>query len=837
MAEFAPLERLSLVLPAGEGADFGDFPLEGSVILSGRVSVVGGGPVAGAEIFKEQTATSSPFLFIMPGIERTPVAVTADDGTFLINTLSAGPWKLRVDSKTHPERTFEGRTDRPGDQRAGLEFQLEPGGAIRGKVTGFPQGGLEGLVVRATPKSQGRSFGPQRNWREVSVTSDGNFALEGCEMDKEYSLQGRLASDTAARPWGGEAKTRTKEVTASAGQRGVVLAWTGTTGVRFQIVSPAGEPIEDFSVRYGQGFLRDFAVEGETVRHHPGGLVSLEELSIGGFGQSGDFKVLVDAAGFESFEQVVALAKGSIVDAGRFQLESAAMVTVRVVDDATGQPVEGADVSLSLGGEGMAGVAIGGGGSRFFSGDNTGKQRSAKSGADGLAKLSSFEGQTGRLEVTEDEHTAWTLEMLSMPAGQSQELEARLGRGGTVAVTVLDAFGKPVAGAQVEMRPAGAGLAGDDPSQGFRRARVMGGTPQGITDTSGVALFEHLTPGSHEFHLAENVGVGAAMVFFAGVPEDEAEVWPSVEVTEGGYSELELRETPRSTLSGVVREGGTPLAGASLRLDAKSESNSSGGMRGMLFFGGTGGKGTGTTDGRGAFVLEGVEPGSYVLTVNHATRTMAYEVDVELAAGANQKDLDLSIAVIEGRVTDGEGNPLAGVKVTVEGGSPAQRFGAIMIHGSDGGSTITVGGDDVDPSTTDADGRYRLRGVAVDEDLRVVAKLGGSAPAETELFLVADGQVKRGVNLEMQPAGKVQVTLGGFVENQFVMVTGRYLEGDGADPVNEFAESGEVTLQGLRSGKWDIRVERLGPDSEDGEIEPQTVIVTAGKTEPLFFQL
>ena len=840
LAEYAPLERLNLVLPAGAGADFGDLPLDASVILTGRVTVIGGGPVADAKIFAEKVNDNSPFSFAIPGLPRTPVAVSAADGSFRVDMLSAGPWKLRVDSDVHPERTFEGRTDRPGDLRSGLAFVLEQGAAIRGRVADYPEGGLEGLVVRASPKGQGRSFGPMQNWREASVSPGGSFSVEGCEKDKEYILQARVAEERAAMPWGGETKTRTQEVSARPGHSGIVLNWTGTTGVRFQVVQPSGQPVEKFTVRYGQGFLRDYALEGEPVRFHPAGLVSLEELNSGGFGRGQDFKVLVEAAGFESFEKVVELASGKIVDAGAFQLTAAPIVTVRVFDDLTGEPVEGANVSLSVGGNDQTSFDIGGG-TRFFDSENAGKQRSVKSGADGLASLSSFEGQIGKLKVTDENHTDWSLDSFSMPSGESQTIEARLGRGGSVEVTVLDAYGSPRPGAQVETRVKGSGNESNGMG-GFGRARMFGGSPEGVTDQSGLASFHHLTPGEHEFRLTETANMGGAMVIFSGGTDEPEELWASVLVTEGGLSALELREEPRSSLSGIVREGGEALAGASLRLDSKDSNDQLGGMGRMMVFGGSGGKGTGTTDGRGAFVLEGVEPGTYVLTVNHATRTMAYEVDVVLTTGENRKDLDLPIAVVEGRVTDGDGRPLPGVKVRIESSTRNPFMRAMMFRSDDGSSEIAVGSEDADPSTTDADGRYRLRGVAVGKDIKVVATRDGSSPAESELFQVSDGQIRRGVDLVLQSAGRIKATILGLENQQFAIVTARYLDGEGVDPVTEFANDGETTLRGLRTGQWEVSIQMVGEgpfnsDQQGPEIPPQTILVTSDETQPVIFEL
>jgi len=830
LAGFAPLERTNLVLPAGSGADFGDQILDQGVLLEGRVVVDGGGAVAGAELVAQPVGDDNPFAFFTASTDRQPLAVSDADGRFRIDMLSAGPWKLSVKSAAHPDKTFEGRTERPGDRRLGLELVLDAGASISGKVAGIPSGAqageLDGLVVRATPKGQGRSFGPMRAWREGVVAADGTFVVEGCVKEADYEVQARITDDRAAMPWGGEVKTRTGVIAARGGQGGLVLQWTGTTGVRLAVADATGAPIEEFTVSYGRGMLQPLAIDGETVRHHPAGKATLEELNTGGWG--GAFKVLVDAPGYQNIVREVELETGRVVDAGLFTLKAAPVLTVRVTDGETGAPIAGADVRLSVLDAEASG--FGRGGMRGFApSDAAQKSRSGRTDADGVARLSTFPGETGTLVVEHEGHTRFSDSDLTMPLGQTLTREVSLGVGGRVEVLVLDSNGNPKPGAQVERR-----LVGDETASRGRRGRaIFGGTPEGIADQTGVSLFEHLEPGEHEFRLGSAPASGGMMIFMGTTGQQDEEPWTAATVTEGSLSRIELREKPQGSVVGLVREAGEALAGAKLRLTKRTDDNQLDGFGGFAMMGGSGAN-SATADGRGAYVLTGVEPGSYTLSVRHATREMESTIDVEVMAGENRVDLDLPVAIIEGRVTDGNGAPLAGVKVEVQ--APGQpNFGRLIFGGMEGQAAISVGGEEADPSPTDANGRYRLRGVQANTDLQVSASQPGASPATSETFQVADGQLKSGVDLVLQPAGKIHVVVNGLSESVFGILNATYLDDEGVEPVTQFAAEGEGTLEGLRPGMWSVGLQFAGPEGQQEAPDPQDIEVLSGETSEVSF--
>ena len=821
---FVPAEVTNLVLPSDGSLDVGDVTLEVSVVLEGRVMTEAGVGVAAAELHIQDPNSNFNWF---GGANREAAALTDVDGYFRIDTLAAGPWQILVTSEEHPDRTFEGRTERPGELQANLEFNLAQGFTISGRIRDASPKDLEGIEVAARPGDGGMRFpnpgGAEQ--RTAMVAADGSFTVRGCQEGEQYTLAGRLASveGNAFMP----SPAVTERVEGTAGDVGVDLPWIGSTSAEFQVVSSeTGQPIETFKVTFGSGWQQPFQVDGETVMHHPEGKVSLVGLRVAGGGfRMGPFKVVIEAAGFQTFERELEVVEGEVLSAGVFSLNSAALVVVTVLDANSGMPLEGAEVRLSVG-EPMDGLEVAGWGGR--NAGATGESRTAKTGPDGVAQLSSFEGQTGRLTVAHDTHTSWNNDSFAMPAAAPVQIEARLGVGGTVLVTVIDALGNSKPGARVETRLQAADDSSSDGRFGRRMRAVsslrglsgVGGDGTAVADSNGVATFYHLEPGTHEFKVAENTsGSGFAISFTSG---DDGGNWLATEVTEQGRHELTLREEATGVLSGSISENGIGLAGAELTLDSGD-----GGM-GRFRFGMGGGPGTGTTDGRGKYSLSGVEPGSYDLEISHAGRVMKSVFPVEIVAGENNFDAALSIAVVEGKVTDEQGEPLVGVKVGIaRAGQGSQPRFMMMIEGG-GSSTVQVGGGGPDPSITDANGFYSLRGVETGVDLEVSASTESSSPAKTDVFTVGEGETRRRTDLVLNPAGTLAFEVTGG-EDGYYLILAVYLGDKDTESKTEFSETRKGTISGMKPGVWSITAQPVGPNSSDQISEKVEVEIEAAQ--------
>ncbi|MBI5362883.1 MAG: carboxypeptidase regulatory-like domain-containing protein [Planctomycetes bacterium] len=122
-------------------------------------------------------------------------------------------------------------------------------------------------------------------------------------------------------------------------------------------------------------------------------------------------------------------------------------------------------------------------------------------------------------------------------------------------------------------------------------------------------------------------------------------------------------------------------------------------------------------DASGAFAAEGLEPGAWSLTVNHAGR-MEHETRVELAGGiVRELAIELPVErVLAGRVVDAHGDPVVGASV---------------------GVTATSGGRRAWSITTDASGCFRVLGLERGECWITVSRLEERAAREGRVTMSA----------------------------------------------------------------------------------------------------
>jgi protocatechuate 3,4-dioxygenase beta subunit len=834
---FAPHDQRGLSLPTS-GLELDAITLARGAVLSGMVVDPDGRPVAGARIVRDDVQDGTGLFFLGA---RRPSAVSAANGRFRVDELACGAWRFIVQSDDHPNLTVEGLAEEPGVEVAGLRWQLAPGATLSGTVTGIPSAERGQLEVRASRGSSSDAFLGFGAGRSAAVDAGGAFLVRGLTVGETYTLEARRAE--SEREFGFWQRSRSKAVQARAGDTGVILTYQPEAAVTLTVHdAKTRAPLERLEVETGIDWPAPLTDDdGNVRRFFPGGVVR-----VGGLRPSSDserVQLAVKATGYREYQRAdIAVRPGQELDLGAIFLDPVPLVRVRVRDQKSGQPIEGAQVRLSKEQEGHVELRR----SISISEDEGhesiefGDSRSARTDGEGWAELTSYEDSAVKITARAEGYAPATLANLVLPRGESTEHELRLTEGGAVHVQVLDAQGVPLAAAQVEHR-----MDGDGPQGGVFTLGAPRG-PGEVADSEGRVLFANLAPGQHSFRLAEKGGGGASFatadhLVIAGLGGGSDEGWSSVQVLEGETSELVLRAAPSSTLVGRVREAGKVLAGATLRLEKDGEDSDLAGFR----LPGMGGGPEGRSDGEGRYQIADVAAGSYKLVVEHPTRRMPAEYPLELREGENVFDIDLALAIIAGRVLDQEGKGIPGVRVWPERqaseGGRSVHMRMIMIDDGGEGSVLDSG-QFGERALTDAEGRYTLRGVASDTELVIRAEGDTVQPGRSPSVRLAPNEIRDGVELRLDPAGSIRVEakLSDGAPARFQLVQAEYL--DDAEPKPEpkfsFMQQGATELSGLKPGRWKVNVRSAqgGPGQQDPG-QDQEILVRPQETASASFEV
>jgi len=842
-AGFAPLDKTGLTVTAGKAADVGDLVLQPGVVLDGHVVLRSGAAVVGARLFVER---DGQVFFFGEGLSQRASAITDGAGHFRIDELAAGPWRVRVESPGNPTKSFDGAVEFPGGSDTGLVFELEAGATITGRIVGAPAESLAaGVAISARPGTDSSlslvGFDELAETRDAAVGADGSFVIEGCTLDAEYSLV-LFEGEPNRGLWSTRGTSRSLPLVVRGGDAGIELGWVATTALVLDVVdAQTGQPLEDFHVKYGRSeHVALTGAGGQVQDHFSMGRVRLEDLIADPAPEA--FTVEVQSLGYRTEMAEFSLAKGTVNQGGRLALTPASLLTFHVLDAKNRLPVEGAKVAVGIGStdEDTRTVTFDEGGELTREGGRNLVHRGTSDAA-GVVRLSSIEGETGVITVQHPNFTDFELAGFAMPTGEGVERELLLFAGGEVLVRALDAEGAPLVGVEVAEREAQPAVVAGPQDGSFSistsRAIPDAADTRSRTDANGEVRFRHLAPGAQEFRIAKR-GAAGQFSFVEFGAKDAGEPWTRVEVAEGGEHELTLARSPRASLSGRVTELGEALAGANVELVAK------GGDKGAMRIPGMPSANSTKTYGAGRYEIEGVKLGSYTLEVTHPTRSMPARLELDLDAGQERRDVDLDVAIIEGRVATPEGEPLEGIRVRAKRAGSDGRTATVMMvstvsSDSGGGTSAMKFSSEPDPAVTDSEGRYVLRGVAPDEAFVVSADGPAWVKSESASMTLKPSEHKSGVDLTLAASGSIQVKLEGF--GGMTLAKATYL-GDqpDIDDVNQVAMGSEVTLGGLLPGLWEVSLQRLGMLDPEAPAElpaPQQVSVKPGKTEPVTFTM
>jgi len=756
---YAPAHEDHLELPDRPEHELRDIRLEPGVVLSGRVVDRERKGVAGATLLQPlecgRDQGGNEVSFPSRGV---PLATTDADGAFVIGELASGAWSLIVDAPGFAVSEESGRTRKAGDRVVDLIFRVEPGFEILGHVRAEEGALPERLRVSARPSpeeeeapsaEEGERELPSpvsHRVRHVICAPDGSFTVRGLRGSTRYALS--LSCETEdGKGW--KLARGTATAYGYSGQRGIEIAYRPEAALLLRVTDArSGLPIEELSVWAGVGnerLLRDD--EGKAQRRFQDGRVRFGGLRPKRGGKPVQLRVA--AAGYADHERKdVPLAPGQTLDLGEIALAPERVVVARVVDDRSGEPVEGARVVLGTQtaaelrrflanqpGEDLHGLA---------------KTRYGRTDARGSARLSSWPGKSVTAVADAKGYLASEPVSSFLPEGQDPAIELRLRRGGTVVVTVRDRLGKAVEGIGIERKdPAGG-------EENARNDREEGGVR---TDAEGVVRFEALEPGVYAFRASDPKGPRNA--WREPSREERGQGWVEVVAADGATATLEFTVESRGGLFGRVREGGLPLAGARLHLvepDRAEEGRPD-------YWEAERDPRSAMTDAEGLYRFEKVKCGAYTLEVTHGSRKMAARFAVTIADPPLAFDVDLDVAVIEGRVVGEDGAALEGIEVmclNANGQNESQgSWRVVLTEGEQGDADVDYRQDRPSVEKTDANGRYSLRGVRTGDAVKVQASGERVQPETKPALTLGPDEIRRNVDFVLKDAGSIEIAMAG----------------------------------------------------------------------------
>ena len=835
---FSPLSRENLPVPQHESYDLGTFPLELGVGVSGQVIGPRGRGVEGVEILSAVSPDAGWLRLDLPG-HGIPLARSDSEGQFAVDSLAPGSWHLIFDHPAYRVAELKGVTEPAGRTDPGKRVDLEAGLSIEGRVEGLDpiaEGPLRVTARRDREQPSGAADdveGAEKHRpRHGEVLADGSFGVHGLAPGVRYKL--RLARPRKPSPddpeglperWRPVPGVDDAAVMAGAGQ--VVLTYRAESTVTLSVVdAETGRAVETLVVRVNGSRLGSGGVlkgDDEKPRSSfPGGEVRYEGLRPAEKGTP--VTVRVRATGYEDLEkQGGMLWPGKTLEVGQVELVPAATVPVVVVDDETGDPIAGAQVLVarSFDSDALDQWVGRRGGQRPF--ENT-KVRDAICNDRGVTEVTVWSASVCKVEAAAEGYLRGDPKQ-SIPPHQ-EKLELRLTRGARVEVVVIDGDGEPVAGMFVEHSVVGGGGGG-----GRMNGRLMSlgyfGEPEpgSKTNDNGVVTFDDLEAGRHRFRAVERRNPWGGRGASAG-HEAEDELF----LEEGGTAELELQVATRGGFRARILESGSPLAGGLARLspigDGEERDN-------FFFFGGVQEDPlTRVSDHAGRVSFAHLKVGSYELRISHPERRMTITREVEVVPEPIEQILEIGSAVIAGRILDPEGQPIAGVSISVSAASQRRSY--------DGGDyrvriTEDAEGDadwDVEQVKkwsieSDENGEYALRGVLPGVELSVHSshrfvqgKTRQAGPLGTDEYL-AD------FDFLLEPAGALRVKVPNLDRRDSRRVEVR---------VDRIGEDGkrrnrrtqrvrgwrpEVTLNSLPPGRWKVQlfVDRAKEALREVEVE------------------
>lgn len=618
--------------------DVGELTLVPGAIIEGRVVDSEGLGVADAGMVQSLSSGSGSTWYSYD----LRLASTDAEGFFRVDVLGAGEHWLTVLAPGF----FEGRLDvedlRQGEFRRTPPVVLERGPVVSGSVQPVPEAETVWVWVRrgkSVPVDYiqedfvdlGELWGEVR-WIDpdvftmafVPVGAGGDFVI-GAELPRDT---GSPPEDrvwlTPVSAWSPSIQPVGPTLVVAPGTQGIELEVVPPSTLRFDVVdSETGLPIVELNVRVAPaGWIpRPLRNEdGSPRRRFAGGRVRTEVWPLG---EPPGVQLTIAAAGYRAHVATPRCEPGENLALGSIELEPVEPLEVMVRDAATGEPCPEVSIEMILDTDQEALVRLHDG--RHHPGEIG--VREGRTDFTGRLLLSPHHGDSQIFTRAEG-----YLPSVHKVVGDARQIEIALDAHPRLDVLVLDSGGRAVARVPLSMDH-GRPLTFTD-AEGRATLHYDGG-PSSV----GVASWYGLL-GAREDHSTEEVLRGACR---------------DVEVAGGERLDVTLRLSDLVSLEGRILVGGQPLAGG-LVFVRRGEH-----LAGPL-----------TTDGRGRFRHARVVGEPFDLLFTHPSRIGYDELEVEVVDGVARCDVDLADTILEGRLVDDGGLPIAGVRLRIAHYRPSE---------------------------------------------------------------------------------------------------------------------------------------------------------------------
>ena len=747
--------------------------LEAGATLEGEVVDGAGQPLADAEV-----SVDWPFAFLtaLPDVAH---ARTAADGTFSIPNLPLGELFLEISAEGHV--TLRETLELGSEGITGQRFELAVGERIAGRVRllgDAAESRPSGIEVSAEPDlvrslASGRSD-PRSRARATALTdANGRFELRG--LSEGYYVVRASEQDAD-----GRVLRSVRLAGVAAGEDDLTLELAPSVAMVGRVLDPDGLPVPEFrvvSTKRGGGAMFGLGTEQRdvTVLDSGDGAFRLEDLT------EGTWEVRVASPTFAHSEiRTVDVDPRAPAPELLFTLEPAATVRGKVIGP-LGEPVPGAVVGVRVG---LA---------ELIRDRDLAEPPRAVTDAEGRFLLADVD--PGSVALVAQKLGLATSEGVDIELASGEVREGvllQLRRGALLTGEVLDRDGRPRTDRSVIVQ-----------SLPDYTTQIVASV-----DEDGEFRVEALAPGKWQLLAIQDVlrrSPGDVQMepgeMLADLQRELVELADGEErhVVLGGSEDLQVEVTGR------VTHLGEPVGGAAVQFV------SDGGVDGFRTR-------YATTESDGGFRAQLDRAGDYLVVVE-TYEAMGLNGAVEFRRSLGELDeapvwnLELPTASLAGRVTDGRGSPLEGVRVSlvVDGGV---RFGSFT--GERYGETLT-----------DAEGRYGFLHLEPGryQVLAGGALLGGAFGSSTQFgrevrdgVEVALGEALEGIDFELARGGTLRGTVrdaqGDPVSGASVFVRdeqGRVLE---RITLTVSDGSGRFRVSGLGEGRYTASA-RFGGSATD----------------------